>query len=181
MNDLISLIKHAFADNIVKAKFIDRVRRGEIYKTENPEDHICVFFCVYDSKVKRIFIGKHISSGLWLVNGGHMEVGENFSGTFEREFIEEFGLKIKVSEASKLNLLTISKVINLNKQRKCKLHYDYWYFVPVDSDNAKFDDDKLKTEYTENKWVSIVEAKALATHKTTINGINFIESKIFNQ
>lgn len=59
------------------------------------------------------------------------------------------------------------------------LHYDYWYFLSVDSANDKFDYQMLKKEFAENRWVSVSEAKKLASHPTTLEGIGFIEKNLF--
>lgn len=53
---------------------------------------------VFIFKDKKFLMGKRLGShgeGCWSVPGGHLEFGESFAQTAEREVLEETGLRIK--------------------------------------------------------------------------------------
>lgn len=179
--EFIGLINKAEAGEGIREKFLERFQQGRLTKEENLEDHIGVFFCVYDPKLKKILIGKHKKSGLWLAYGGHIKQGESFKQAFVREAEEELGLKVDTRKTSDLHLLTISQIVNLDPTRKCKVHYDYWYFLPIDSINNDLDWDRLSVELDGTFWASIEEARGVATDPTTLSGIDFVEKNLFNK
>lgn len=110
MDNIEKFVLTALAKNGIKGKFLKRIKAGSLFRSDNPEDHFCVFFCAFDPNRKLLFLGKHLKSGLWLVNGGHMEKGESFDETFLREAYEEFGIKMLINDCSKVHLLTISDI-----------------------------------------------------------------------
>lgn len=118
------------SEETVGERFLERAKEGLLTRDENPETHFCVYFAGYDPKAKKIFIGHHIKSGLWLFNGGHIDKGEVPMETLHREVGEEWGNSIRVDVEDKPALLTITEINNPTKQ-KCRLHYDIWYFVPL--------------------------------------------------
>jgi 8-oxo-dGTP pyrophosphatase MutT (NUDIX family) len=163
----------------VARKFLERVRQGRLTKEENSRDHFCVYFAAYDLKTKEFFIGLHKKSGLWLFNGGHIDKGENPQEALEREMIEEWGFKMKTEEPGLASLRTITDV-RRNDNHSCELHYDYWYFVPVDKTTFKPKDELLKIEFHEIGWKSPEEAIELVEDVNTLLAVNKISERFNN-
>ena len=163
----------------IARKFVERIRRGKLTREENPHDHFCVYFAAYDPKAKEIFIGRHIKSGLWLFNGGHIDKGENRQEALEREMVEEWGFKMNTEESDHVSLRTITNT-RRDKNTSCKLHYDYWYFIPVDKTQFKPKEELLKTEFHETGWKPLEEAAELIKDPNTILAVNRITERFNN-
>lgn len=157
-------------DEVAK-KFLTRVREGKLTRDENPESHFCVYFAAYDPSAKLVFIGRHKKSGLWLFNGGHIDESETSDQALEREIGEEWGIQMLSNEIGNPSLLTITPINNPTKQL-CRVHYDIWYFVRLNENDFKPDQEKLSKEFHEMKWVSPLEAKELVTDPNTLNAIS---------
>ncbi len=170
----ISEIASKHSPSPVILEFISRTKEGKLTRNENVQSHFCVFFAAYDPETKKVFIGHHKKSDLWLFNGGHIDKGETPEETLEREIGEEWGLKVDLQSIGEPKLLTISSINQPGN--KCNQHYDIWYFVPVSE--ASFNPDKalLDTEFYVIGWKDIKEARVLTTDPTTLKGISKIES-----
>ena len=134
--------------------------------------HTLIFVSILQvliQKAKKVFIGHHKKSGLWLFNGGHMDKGETPEESLDREMGEEWGVKIKLEIIGEPKLLTITPINNPTKQ-KCTSHYDIWYFVPLSEADFKPDQDLLATEFHTTGWKTIDEARALITDQATLLG-----------
>ncbi|MFH0969156.1 MAG: NUDIX domain-containing protein [Patescibacteria group bacterium] len=172
------LIGSRFKSDELASKFIERINQGGLTIEENPESHFCAYFSAYDPDAKQIFIGHHKKSGLWLINGGHIDKGEIIKEALKREIDEEWGLDFDNFNIKKPALLTITEIYNPEKQ-PCRVHYDIWHFVPVDKNKFNPDASKLSEEFYENKWLSADEAGKITTDPNTIKAIDFIKNNLF--
>lgn len=141
----------------VRERFLQRAEAGRFSKDENPESHYCIFFASVDPATQRVFVGRHIKSGLWLVNGGHIDEGETPPEALTREIGEEwgddYGVKIDF-ENIQSELLTIIPIDNPTKQ-PCTEHLDIWYFVYCNETQFNPDQEKLAAEFTETGWYPV--------------------------
>ena len=176
----INQITELFSDTEVTKEFISRLREDELLtRDENPYSHFCVYFAAFDANSKKVFIGHHKKSGLWLFNGGHIDKGETPEVSLEREIGEEWGVKIPLESIGEPRLLTITPINNPTKQ-KCTKHFDIWYFVPLSENEFTPDQSLLDTEFHTTGWKSIDEARALITDPNTLMAIDKFES-LFNK
>ncbi|MFA6897583.1 MAG: NUDIX domain-containing protein [Patescibacteria group bacterium] len=158
-------------------KYEQRIKEGSLTCDENPASHLCVFFAAIDSGAKKIFIGDHKKSGLWLFNGGHLDKGENFRMAVKREIKEEWGLNAESLNVSKPELLTVLSIEN--PRQVCKVHFDVWHFVDVDMDTFNPDPLKLAEETYETRWLDLNEARRMSVVEETLLGFDFIEKNYF--
>jgi 8-oxo-dGTP pyrophosphatase MutT (NUDIX family) len=156
--------------------FRKRIRTGDLTIQENPESHFCVYFAAFDSSAKKVFIGHHKKSGLWLFNGGHIDKGEGIYEALGREIGEEWGLQVGNFDIKKPELLTITEINNPSKQT-CKRHYDIWFFIDVKQDEFNPDKSRVLEEFHQVGWKSYEEAKSLVKEKNTLAGIEFVFKK----
>ena len=179
ITESISTIAAQYPASPVFLEFVERIEEGCISRDENPYTHFCVYFAGYDRETKRIFIGHHIKSGLWLFNGGHLDQGENPEEALEREMGEEWGVKVALNHIGVPKLLTITSISNPTKQ-KCTRHYDIWYFVPLSETDFKPDQTLLAKEFYTTGWKTMAEAKAVITDANNLKAISEFE-KLFDQ
>lgn len=169
----INEIASAHPTSPVALEFISRAEEGKLTRDENPYSHFCVYFAGFDQKAKKVFIGHHKKSGLWLFNGGHIDEGETPEEAIEREMGEEWGVKIDLQSIGKPKLLTITPI---NEPAiKCIRHFDIWFFVPLSEASFQPNQDFLKTEFHSNGWKSVEEAKKLITDLNTFKAISEFE------
>lgn len=172
-SSLVYLLKNAVNIQVdVQDRFIARITEGHITRDENPQSHFCVYFAAYDPATKHVFIGKHIKSGLWLFNGGHLDKNESPEKALYREMQEEWGFVQKI-DAKNPSLFTITKIENPTKQI-CEWHYDIWYFIPFSNKSFHPNQSLLSKEFFEWGWKTIDEARILAKDKATLLGIDTI-------
>lgn len=177
-SELEDIINRKFSNDETALKYLERIREGNLCKKENELSHMCTYFAPYDPVAKEIFIGHHKKSGLWLMNGGHIEPGETLSDTLKREIDEEWGLKYEDFEIPEPALLTICPIDNPEKQ-KCRAHFDIWHFIPVDKNSFHPDEEKLAEEFHEAKWFSFDEAMKLNAGDNQRKGFQFIKDNLF--
>ncbi|MCX6730917.1 MAG: NUDIX domain-containing protein [Candidatus Roizmanbacteria bacterium] len=131
--DLLLLLENASNLTVdICNRFIARINQGNLTRDENPPSHLCVYFAAYDPKNRNVFMGKHIKSGLWLFNGGHVDKNESIEDALYREMKEEWGL-VQKTNISAPSLFTITQIEN-PKRQTCGWHYDIWYFIPFQKD-----------------------------------------------
>jgi len=168
-----NLVEAKFADSPLARNFFDRVKQGKLTQDENPLTHFGVYFSGFDPKVKEVFVGLHKKSDLWLFNGGHVDRGELLQETLTREMGEEWGFVHPAAKTLEPALPTITEITN--DKQICRLHYDIWYFVPVDKINFLPDESKLTKEFHEIKWMAFPEARKLITDYNTLTAVDAID------
>ena len=157
----------------VSAKFLDRLSEGQLTRDENPTSHFCVYFAPYNPRTKKVFLGHHKKSGLWLFNGGHIDANENILHALTREMDEEWGMRFAPENFP--FLLFVTEITSNPAGRPCKRHFDIWYKIPIDVEPA-FDAEKLATEFYETRWMSIAEAEKLVTDPSTLEALTVFNS-----
>lgn len=176
-NDLLELLVSQ-SDSDVIVNYRQRIKEGNFTIQENTESHFCVYFAAFDSNAKKVFIGHHKKSGLWLFNGGHIDEGESINETLEREIEEEWGLIASDFDIKQPELFTITEINNSTKQT-CKRHYDIWFFIDVEQNDFMPEQSKILEEFHQAGWNSYDEAKELVKDKNTLKGIEFIAKNYF--
>lgn len=171
-----SQIVSSFAKSAVVEEFVLRVNEGLLTRDENPVSHSCVYFAGYDKETKKVFIGHHKKSGLWLFNGGHIDKGETPEEAVQREIDEEWGVKIPNQSVSAPKLLTIASINNPNKA--CRTHFDIWYFISLSENEFKPNQSLLETEFYETGWKTFDEARKLVIESANLSAIDTIEKLI---
>jgi len=109
------------ANDKIKILFKKQIETGAFCKDEDKFSHFCVYFPAYDPKKRLVFIGHHKKSGLWLVNGGHIDKNETPKQALKREIGEEWGINLSVDGLSPA-LLTITNIESNPARRSCKTH-----------------------------------------------------------
>lgn len=170
-----SMISPDIASPEVVTAFLERIKEGSLAREENPESHFGVFFAPIDFVAKKVFIGHHKKSGLWLFNGGHLAEGELPLDTAEREMGEEWGENYGSVEIAGPELLTIAAV-NI-PQVRCRTHFDIWYFVSTDLKGFTPRMENLAQEFYEWSWMSIDGAKREVTDYSVRRALAIIETK----
>lgn len=178
LRDQIVDIANMYPDSPYRDAYIDFARTSqEFTRDENPTHHACVYFAAYDPRAGLIYVGHHKKSGLWLFNGGHIDEGELPHDAFEREVSEEWGIPVDSNVIGLPQLITTTEIDN--PVQTCRMHYDIWYFVPVDSSNFNPNPDLISKEFHENRWMSIDDAREIVTDPSTLVAIAEFNS-IFN-
>jgi len=175
--NLDSLLKTAKASREIIDCYRKIISKGFFSAKDNAASHFCVYFPAYDPIKRLVFIGLHKKSGLWLVNGGHMEKDENPKQSLKREIKEEWGIDMEVNGLTP-SLLTITNIESNPAKRPCQVHYDIWFFISQDSNKFSPDKNKLAEEFYEFGWKTFNEARSLAKDQNTIKGIGEIEKII---
>jgi 8-oxo-dGTP diphosphatase len=79
-----------------QADMLDWVASGQqLFRTAppaTPPKHLVVYFVPVDAAGRRLLLGDHRKSGLWLPPGGHVEDGEDPRQAVVREAREELGI-----------------------------------------------------------------------------------------
>lgn len=143
---------------LIFSKFIKRIQKKDLIRSENQSDHFCVFFLPLDLRKKQIYLGLHKKAADWIPPGGHIEKNEHPLNTIKREMFEELQFKI-TNEKIKLLDLTIKNIRKKNNQ--CKHHYDLWYLVFMNKTNFVFD----PREYHSAKWFTKTQSNTITKEK----------------
>ncbi len=164
-------------DEHVLQKFNKRIGRGNLTRSEDPFNHLSVYFMIFDQYERKVFIGHHKKSGLWLANGGHMEQGETPLETAKREMGEELGENLKVIRfPSEPCFLSVTEGID-NPGKQCRTHFDIWFFVEVSRRNFNPDNDKIAQEFEEMDWFSMRDARVHVSDPNTLSALTLLEEK----
>jgi len=171
-DDIKTIIGSSVVDKKVLNRFSNRLTEGKLTRDENPASHFCVYFLPIDRENKKIFIGHHKKSGLWLSPGGHIDKNENILETLNREIFEELGVKDKIKEDIKPFFLTITLIDN--PPHSCKEHLDIWFGIPMTRDEINID----CSEFHEVRWSTLKEARELVTDEQNIKALKEIERSL---
>ncbi|MEI6499241.1 MAG: NUDIX domain-containing protein [bacterium] len=168
------IIENIPCDANIKTQFAKRISEGAITRDENPSTHLCVYFAAFDPVNKQVFIGHHKKANQWLFNGGHVDLGELPIDTLKRETGEEWGNGTHLQSTYQPEFLTITKINNI-LAGKCQLHYDIWYFIPLDMSIFNPDPELTVKEFYEMGWKSITTARKLVTDPNNLAALAEIE------
>ncbi|MGP9788855.1 NUDIX domain-containing protein [Roseinatronobacter sp. NSM] len=109
-------------DHLARAR--DWARSGAVlcrtHPPATPPMHLVSYFPVVDQG--HILLGDHISSGLWLPPGGHVEPGEHPRDTVRRECLEELRMHACFLRDGPV-FLTIAETIGANPHEDVALWY----------------------------------------------------------
>ncbi len=172
-NQLRKILDPSLCDKKVYRRFLQRINEGNLLRSENKENHFCVYFLPYNPISQKIFIIYHKKAGRWLITGGHIEKGESPLKTVVREIKEELGIELTKKQIGNPFLLTITKINNL--PQICRTHFDLWYLLPTDGRNFQTDSE----EFNQSKWVTIAQARKLVTDPAHLQAFDLLERQIF--
>lgn len=153
----------------VKERFLERLEEGKLTRDENPVSHFCLNFLSYNPEAEQVLVVHHKKSSLWLIPGGHIDIGENLTEALNREIKEELGVENKIKDKIKPFLLTIT-LIDRSVQ-PCKEHLDIWYRFPTDGSEFNID----MGEFLDTKWLNVEEARKLIVDPPTLQAIDKME------
>lgn len=173
----VRIIESAEGNQYIKKDFSQRLEQGDLTRDENPKDHFCVYYMIFDKVLGEILIGKHKKSGLYLPPGGHIDHGETPEQALSREFEEEIGLDVHDFEINEKNLLTTTDIYNPNKQT-CRKHFDIWYFINVRKSDFKLDIEKMSIEFDNISWLHTSETKFISTSNAVMEALEFLSGDI---
>jgi 8-oxo-dGTP diphosphatase len=95
-----------------QAGILDWIASGEqLFRTvppDTPPRHLVSYFVPFDEASRRVLLGDHRKSGLWLPPGGHAEDGEDPRDTVTREASEELGIRARFHPVAQPLFLTVT-------------------------------------------------------------------------
>ncbi|MGH3614280.1 MAG: NUDIX domain-containing protein [Pseudonocardia sp.] len=87
---VVPLDEHEAQDRAITSRW---VRSGaplfRIARPATPDQHLCVYFALFDETRRTVLLVDHVKAGLWLFPGGHVDDGEDPRTTVLRETAEE--------------------------------------------------------------------------------------------
>jgi len=149
---------------------------SRLVREDDAASHIDVMMLIYDWESGEVLMGDHRKSGLWLVNGGHVEKEENLAEAVMRELEEEMGWKINQEKVGQPEFLTVC-AIEANGY-DCRRHYDIWFLIPVEKGELKIDEEKMRTEFKEWGWFDMGTARKLKTSNNHFRVFDYLEKKL---
>ncbi|MFZ2206802.1 MAG: NUDIX domain-containing protein [Microgenomates group bacterium] len=164
-DELREIIRNTQSESSVRRQFEERISVGLFSRKENPVSHFCTYFPSIDLQEKKVFIGLHKKSGLWLFNGGHLDSGETPYDGVTREIDEEWGMNVKLT-IPRPSLLTVTKIENPKKQI-CELHFDIWYFIFLQTTTFEPNPHLLSMEFSKWGWKTFDEAEYIMKDDST--------------
>lgn len=148
--------------------FRSRLEQGSLTRDENPESHFCVYFLPYDQAQRRVLLGAHKKSGLWLSPGGHIDRNESLLQAVNRENYEELGLKDVFPVLPKPFFLSVANINGANVA--CQNHFDTWFLLKTDGTSLQID----PAEFSETRWVTFEESLSLLNDPPSIEALRVI-------
>jgi len=124
---------------------------ADLYRRDSrpvaPRQHLVSYFLIVDSTERRVLLGDHIKSGLWLPSGGHVEPGEDPAETVRRECVEELAIEANFHpDCGPTPLfITITETKGSDRHRDVSL----WYVLEVSESTALVPD---PGEYRSVRW-----------------------------
>ncbi|MES2216346.1 MAG: NUDIX domain-containing protein [Patescibacteria group bacterium] len=156
------------ADSVV-ARFRERVAQGLFTRDENSKSHFCAYFIPYNPATKKVFIIHHKKAKLWLFPGGHIDKGESFLETLNREIHEELGVENAIKGPVKPFLIGITSIENA--VQSCKEHLDTCFSFKTDGSNFNVD----SKEFLDSRWTTVSDARKLMIDPLCVEVLNKME------
>jgi 8-oxo-dGTP pyrophosphatase MutT (NUDIX family) len=156
--ELLTLKNNTGVNSMILDLFFERLKSNPaLTRAEDSADHFGSYCIPLNTKTKKIYIGHHKKSNLWLPPGGHIDKHESPKDAALREFSEELSYEVKFEPISLVNV-DISTIYNPGYA--CRIHFDFWYVVFMDKEpNFEFS----QREYFTAEWVTIPQ---LLKHNT---------------
>jgi 8-oxo-dGTP pyrophosphatase MutT (NUDIX family) len=97
-----------------------------------PDKHLCVYFALLDSGRRSVLLVDHVKAGLWLLPGGHVDVGEDPRTTVLREAAEE----LRISGEFHPDFGAEPLFLTVTRTRGEHSHTDvtFWFVLRADQD-----------------------------------------------
>jgi len=125
--------EHEAQDKVTTLRW---VRSGaplfRIARPATPDQHLCVYFALFDEARRTVLLVDHVKSGLWLLPGGHVDDGENPRTTVLREASEE----LRINGEFPLRFGDDPLFLTVTKTRGEHSHTDvsFWFVLAADQD-----------------------------------------------
>ncbi len=119
-----------------KATTLRWVRSGaplfRIARPATPDQHLCVYFALFDEARRTVLLVDHVKAGLWLLPGGHVDDGEDPRTTVLREASEE----LRIDGEFHLRCGDDPLFLTVTKTRGEHSHTDvsFWFVLAADQD-----------------------------------------------
>jgi 8-oxo-dGTP diphosphatase len=141
------------ADTLRWLKATDDVFRRS--KPATPARHLVSYVVLLDRPHREILLVDHVSAGLLLPPGGHVELDEHPAATARRECQEELGVEARLAENGDPVFLTVTETAGLSAG-----HTDVslWFIA----DGSRGDTLTLhETEFRDARWWSLEDVAAV--------------------
>lgn len=168
-----TILDHTYFENSKVKNDFNKFMNSDISTVEqNSQEHLGILFLPIDRKTKKVFLIQHKIADLWLPPGGYVHNNQTLLESIENEIKKNLGVKTNKTEGPFLcSIVSID-----NPLRQCRKHYDFWYLLPCNNMNFKIN----KKEFYKGKWVTIQEAKKLATDSHTISALKIVNQQYFH-
>jgi 8-oxo-dGTP pyrophosphatase MutT (NUDIX family) len=157
-------------DPIIRQRFLERAREGELTRDENDQSHFCAYFLPYNPETGQYFIVHHKKAGLWLAPGGHVDKGEDLLTTLNREIDEELGVKNAFTELPEPFLISTTTIDR--ETQPCKEHLDFWFLFKTDGNNFHVD----PHEFYSTMWTDAAGAKKIMIDPANLQAMDVVEN-----
>lgn len=135
-----------------QADILDWIASGQqLFRTvppATPPKHLVVYFIPVDMAQRRLLLGDHRKSGLWLPPGGHVEDGEDPRQAVVREAREELGMSAGTSTDGPI-FLTVTPTVGANSH----LDVSLWFVLRVARNGAQIIPDP--GEFKSVRWFDL--------------------------
>lgn len=134
---------------------------------EQEYPHACVGALIFNKDGRFLLVKSHKFHDMFVVPGGHIELGEKAEDALIRELKEETGLHV-----FDIEFLGIQEFI-FDKAFYKKRHFIFFdYACRTDSDEVVLND-----EAQDHAWVTIEESREMPVEPYTVHTINMYEKK----
>lgn len=120
-----------------------------IQKPNVPPKHWIVYMPIIDLSSNKILLGDHITSGLWLPPGGHVDPWEHPRKTAYRELEEELFIKGDILDKKPFMISSNATLITRKGNAIGKINHEdvgIWYLFKGDSSKKwKFDEREFRS------------------------------------
>jgi 8-oxo-dGTP diphosphatase len=114
-----------------------------------PPKHLVSYFLAIDPEDGDVLLGDHVTSGLWLPSGGHVERGEHPVETVRRECEEELGVQAHflAGLGERPLFLTVTDTVDSAKHRHTDV--SLWFVIEIGKSAQLAPDPR---EYRSVRW-----------------------------